>query len=97
MIPDTVLYGRGRDLPELGSAAGFDPGSRLWSDLGRPCDIFGSETNQAFRNALKAGKQTPKEIAEHGHLDYQLCAKTLQRMAEGGAIETDGYGRRHTI
>ena len=89
----TVLYGRGRDLPEFESALGFDPGSCLWSDLGRPSDVFGSETRQAIRAALKAGKQTPKEIAEHGDLDYDLCAKTLQRMAEGGEIEKGGRGR----
>ncbi|WP_413717395.1 AAA family ATPase [Silicimonas sp. MF1-12-2] len=88
-----VLYGRGRDLPEFESALGFDPGSCLWSDLGRPSDVFGSETRQAIRMALKAGKQTPSEISEHGDLDYELCAKTLQRMVEGGEIEKGGRGR----
>lgn len=88
-----VLYGRGRDLPEFESALAFDPGSCRWSDLGRPCDVFGSETRQAIRIALKAGKQTPKEIAAYGDLDYELCAKTLQRMAEGGEIEKGGRGR----
>lgn len=88
-----VLYGRGRDLPEFETALSFDPGACLWSDLGRPSDVFGSETRQAIRAALKAGKQTPTEIAEHGDLDYDLCAKTLQRMADGGEIEKGGYGR----
>ena len=37
--------------------------------------------------------QSPKEIADHGSLDYDLCAKTLQRMAEGGEIKKGGYGR----
>lgn len=89
----TVLYGRGRDLAEFECAMSFDPGSCRWSDLGRPCDVFGSETRQAIRAALKAGKITPKEIAEHGGLDYDLCAKTLQRMADGGEVEKGGYGR----
>jgi AAA domain len=88
-----VLYGRGRDLPEFETALGFDVGSCLWTDLGRPCDVFGSETRQAIRAALKAGKQSPREIADHGALDYDLCAKTLQRMAEGGEIEKGGRGR----
>ena len=88
-----VLYGRGRDLPEFESAVSFDPGSCVWSDLGRPSDVFGSGTRKAIRAALKEGKQTPTEIAGHGGLDYDLCAKTLQRMAEGGEIEKGGRGR----
>ena len=88
----TVLYGRGRDLAEFECAMSFDPGSCRWSDLGRPCDVFGSETRQAIRDALKAGKITPKDIAEHGGLDYDLCAKTLQRMADGDEVEKGGRG-----
>lgn len=89
----TVLYGRGRDLVEFESAVAFDAETCRWSDLGRPCDAFGSETRKAIREALKAGHQTPKEIAEAGDLDYDLCAKTLQRMAEGGEIQKGGRGR----
>ncbi|MEL6642745.1 MAG: AAA family ATPase [Pseudomonadota bacterium] len=89
----TVLYGRGRDLPETERALDFDPTTCRWSDLGRPSDVFGSETRIAIRAALTAGKQNPTEIAEHGDLDYNLCAKTLQRMAEGGEIEKGGRGR----
>jgi len=89
----TVLYGRGRDLAEFESAVSFDPSTCLWSDLGRPSDVFGSETRRAIRDALQAGKSTPKEIAAHGALDYDLCAKTLQRMADGGEIQKSGRGR----
>src|SRR6056297_1163000 len=89
----TVLYGRGRDLVEFESAVAFDVETCRWSDLGRPCDVFGSETRKAIREALKAGHQTPKEIAEAGELDYDLCAKTLQRMAEGGEVQKGGRGR----
>jgi len=87
-----VLYGRGRDLAEFECAMDFDAGTCRWSDLGRPCDAFGSETRKAIRDALKDGMITPKDIAEHGDLDYDLCAKTLQRMAEGGEIEKGGRG-----
>ena len=88
-----VLYGRGRDLAEFECAMDFDADTCRWSDLGRPCDAFGGETRKAIRDALKAGHQTPKEIADHGDLDYDLCAKTLQRMADGGEIEKGGRGR----
>ena len=88
-----VLYGRGRDLAEFECAMDFDPITCRWSDLGRPCDAFGSETRKAIREALKDGMIHPKEIAKHGDLDYDLCAKTLQRMAEGGEVEKGGYGR----
>ena len=88
-----VLYGRGRDLAEVECAMSFDTETCLWSDLGRPCDVFGGETRKAIREALRAGHQTPKEIATHGSLDYDLCAKTLQRMAEGEEIEKGGRGR----
>jgi predicted transcriptional regulator len=61
--------------------------------LGRPCDVFGSDTRRAIREALKAGNQTPTEIAEAAGLDYDLCAKTLQRMVEGGEVQKGGRGR----
>ena len=88
-----VLYGRGRDLPEFECAVGFDAETCRWSDLGRPCDAFGSETRKAIREALKAGFQTPKDIADFANLDYDLCAKTLQRMTESGEVEKGGRGR----
>ena len=88
-----VLYGRGRDLAEFDCAMDFDAETCRWSDLGRPCDVFGGETRRTIRDALSEGLQTPKEIANHGDLDYDLCAKTLQRMAEGGEIEKGGRGR----
>lgn len=61
--------------------------------LGRPSDVHGSETRKAIRAALKAGLQAPKEIADAAGLDYDLCAKTLQRMTEGGEIQKGGWGR----
>lgn len=88
-----VLYGRGRDLMEFESAVAFDSQTCQWSDLGRPSEAYGSDTRKVIREALRAGKQTPKEIAEFGDLDYDLCAKTLQRMVEGGEVQKGGYGR----
>ena len=88
-----VLYGRGRDLAELEIAVSFDIQTCLWSDLGRPCDAYGSETRKAIREALKAGEITPTDIAQHADIDYELCAKTLQRMTEGGEVEKGGRGR----
>ncbi len=88
-----VLYGRGRDLAEVECALEFDPTTCRWSDLGRPCDAFGSETRKAIREALRAGKQTPKEISEACDIDYDLCAKTLQRMTESGEVQKGGRGR----
>jgi hypothetical protein len=88
-----VLYGRGRDLAEFESAVSFDPETCSWTDLGRPSDVHGSETRKAIREALKAGRITPKDIAEHTGLDYELCAKTLQRMSESGEVQKGGYGR----
>ncbi|MDQ2091344.1 AAA family ATPase [Marimonas arenosa] len=85
-----VLYGRGRDLAEFESAVEFDQETCRWSDLGRPCDAYGSATRKAIREALTAGKNSPKDIAEHCGLDYDLCAKTLQRMAEGGEVLKGG-------
>ena len=75
------------------SAVAFDPDTCQWSDLGRPSEAYGSATRKAVREALKAGKQTPTEIAEHGDIDYDLCAKTLQRMVAGGEVEKGGRGR----
>jgi len=88
-----VLYGRGRDLAEFECAMDFDPETCRWSDLGRPCDAFGSETRKAIRDALKDGMITPKDIAKHGAIDYDLCAKTPQRIADSGEVEKGGYGR----
>ena len=90
-----VLYGRGRDLAEFESAVKFDSTNCLWSDLGRPCEVYGSETRKAIRKAIKAGMQAPKDIAEHGDVEYELCAKTLQRMVEGGELGKGGHGRYH--
>ena len=89
----SVLYGRGRDLSETEMAVDFDLTTCLWSDLGLPCDVFGSNTRKAIRAALKDGHQSPQEITEATGLDYDLCAKTLQRMAEGGEIQKGGRGR----
>jgi len=85
--PDgTVLYGRGRDLIETEIAVDFDLTVCVWSDLSRPRDVFGSDTRKAIRAALKAGNQSPQDIATASGLEYDLCAKTLQRMAESGEI-----------
>jgi hypothetical protein len=88
-----VLYGRGRDLAEFAAAVSFDADTCTWSDLGRPSDVHGSETRKAVREALKAGMIAPKDIADHTGLDYDLCAKTLQRMCESGEVQKGGYGR----
>jgi hypothetical protein len=88
-----VLYGRGRDLMEFESALSFDPETCRWSDLGRPSDAYGSDTRKAIREALKAGKETPREIAEYGEIDHELCSKTLQRMAQSDEVQKSGYGR----
>lgn len=88
-----VLYGRGRDLAEFEAAVSFDAETCTWSDLGRPSDVYGSETRKAIREALKVGRNTPKEIADQSGLDYDLCAKTLQRMSESGEVQKGGYGR----
>ena len=88
-----VLYGRGRDLAEFEAAVSFDAETYTWTDIGRPSDVYGSETRRAIREALKAGRITPKEIADDTGLDYDLCAKTLQRMSESGEVQKGGYGR----
>ena len=88
-----VLYGCGRDLAEFECAMGFDQDACLRSDFGRPSDVFGSESRKAIRTALKSGLSKPKEIAEHGRLDDDLCAETLQPMAEAGEIEKCGRSR----
>lgn len=91
-----ILYGRGRDLVEFESAVDFDLTTCRWSDLGRPSDAYGSDTRKAIRAAMKDGHQRPKDISEAAGLDYELCAKTLQRMAEGGEVQKGGHGRyRH--
>ena len=82
---------------EFEAAVAFDADTCQWSDLGRPSEAYGSETRKAIREALKAGMLTPKEIADHGDIAYDLCAKTLQRMTEGGEIGKGGYGRYHLI
>ncbi len=89
----TVLYGRGRDLIEFESAVEFNAETCRWSDLGRPCDVHGSATRKTIWEALKAGHHTPKDISAASDIDYDLCAKTLQRMAEVGEIEKHGYGQ----
>lgn len=88
-----VLYGRGRDMPEFESAVEFDLTTCRWADLGRPSDAHGSATRKAVRQALKDGKITPKDISEVTGIEYDLCAKTLQRMAEGGEVQKGGRGR----
>ena len=88
-----VLYGRGRDLVEFECAVDFDMTTCRWSDLGRPSDVYGSGTRKAIRSAMKGGHQTPKDISEAADLDYDLCAKTLQRMAAGGEVQKGGHGR----
>lgn len=88
-----VLYGRGRDLEEIETAVAFDKETCLWSDLGCPSEAFGSTTRKAIRDAFKAGLETPKDITKHTGLDYDLCAKTLIRMAESGEACKLGRGR----
>ena len=90
-----ILYGRGRDLAEFESAVAFDTDTCSWSDIGRPSEAYESDTRRTIRIGLMAGKLTPKEIADHGDIDYDLCAKTLQRMVESGEIGKGGYGRYH--
>lgn len=89
----TVLYARGRDLSETEIALDFDLTTCVWADIGRPSDVFGSDTRKAIRSALKDGHQTPQDIAAAADLDYDLCAKTLQRMAEVGEVQKGGRGR----
>jgi hypothetical protein len=48
---------------------------------------------QAIRAALKTGRQSPGEIADHGVVDCGFSPKTLQRMAVRGGIGKGGRGR----
>jgi hypothetical protein len=45
----------------------------------------------AFSSNLS--RLAPNEILKDSYQDHELCAKTLQRMAEGGEIEKGGRGR----
>jgi RecA-family ATPase len=88
-----VLYGRGRDMPEFERALRFDPEHCRWSDLGPPSEVFSSDTRQAILAALRDGMTTPSDISNLSGVDYDLCAKTLQRMAAGGEVEKEGRGQ----
>ena len=85
-----ILLGRGRDMREFERALQFDPDTCLWSDLGPPEGVFVNETRRLIRIALQAGEETRKAIAAHTGLDYDPCAKTLQRTAGNGEVQKEG-------
>lgn len=89
----TVLYGRGRDLEEVEQAVEFDAETCRWRDLGDPAEAFASDTRQAIFAAIRAGNQSPKQIAEFSGIDYELAKKTLQRMARAGDVRKGERGR----
>ena len=87
---DCTLYGRGRDLEEFEAAVEFDPETCRWSDLGLPSLAHASDTKRAIYDAMAGGMQTPAKISEVSGINYELCAKTLQRMLSSGEITKDG-------
>ena len=87
-----VLYGRGRDLAEFETAVEFDTDACTWSDLGKPSLAFASDTKRAILAAMEQGAGTLVRIADLSGVDYELCKKTLQRMADAGEVKRDGRG-----
>lgn len=87
-----VLYGRGRDLAEFELAVEFDAERCRWRELGAPSEAFAGETRRLILAAMRAGKQSPTAISEASGLDYELCKKTLQRMAAAGEAVKNGHG-----
>ena len=88
----TVLYGRGRDLAEFEMAVEFDKELCRWSELGVPSEAFASDTKRKIVAAMRAGKQSPAAICDASGIDYELCKKTLQRMAAAGETEKNRHG-----
>lgn len=82
-----VLKGRGRDLAELDCALSFDAKTGLWTDQGQPSEAHATKARQEIRSAMENGHSTPKEITRETGIDYDVCAKTLQRMVRDGGAE----------
>jgi hypothetical protein len=85
---DATLYATGRDITEQELALRFSPEARTWTILGDAAEYNLGETRRALLEAVREhGELTPKQATEVASVDYELCKKTLQRMAADGQLK----------
>lgn len=88
----TILYGRGRDLPEFEHAIAFDVERCRWKHVGDPDTVFLSDTRKLILKAVKAGNQTIGAISEHAGLKEDNTKQTLSRMVNKGELNRESRG-----
>ena len=63
-----------------------------WTELGLPTEAFATGTKKRIIEAMQKGKQSPAAIRTESGVDYELCKRTLARMAAAGEAVKNGRG-----
>jgi hypothetical protein len=86
-----MLYGRGRDIPEIESAIEFDEDLYRWKVVGDAWRLADTAERQAILNILTRQMRV-KEIAELVDKSVANVSKMLVKMAKAGLVSNPSYG-----
>ena len=92
---DGVLYGRGRDIPEVETALSFDAPTCSWHILGDAQDYRISNERREILEVLRSSDEPmkPQEIANALDKDGPAVRRMLTRMATDGEVRRATYGK----
>lgn len=90
----TVLYGRGRDIPEIETAFEFSADIGTWKVLGNAKELGRTKEREAILSVLRAAAKpiTAQDVSLALGGELATVRRTLNRMAADGEIEKPGRG-----
>lgn len=91
---DAILYGRGRDIPEIETAMAFDPQFCTWRILGSADDYRISNERREILEVLRNadGPMRPQEVAAALDKEGGAVRRMMTKMAQDGEIKRTNYG-----
>jgi hypothetical protein len=91
----TTLYGRGRDIEEVETAAKFDRVDGSWTILGAASEIRLSDARSEILRTLRAAGEpmSPREIADVTGQSHDAVRQLLTRMWERGEVQKAKRGQ----
>ena len=92
---DAVLYGRGRDIPEIETAMAFDPQFCTWRILGNADEYRISNERREIIEVLRNadGPIKPQDVANALDKEGGAVRRMMTKMAQDGEIKRTNYGK----
>lgn len=83
-----ILYGRGRDMPEIEKAMSFDESTGSWTVLGNAADVARSDERKRILDVIEHALDAPTtaEIAAWTGMVKNNCQQLIYKMLRAGEI-----------